>query len=120
MSNASSRPKRDARLAQRFGARLQDLRQHADLSQLALSTKCGVHVSFVSAIEQGRRQPSLMTLAKLAKGLGVRLEDLVAGVGEDDDRNGTVLSRIAQLVRAMPRDKADLAVELVETLAKKG
>ena len=119
MSNASSRPKRDARLAQRFGARLQDLRQHAELSQLALSTKSGVHVSFVSAIEQGRRQPSLMTLAKLAAGLGVRLEDLVAGVGDDDDRNGAVLGRIAQLVRTMPRDKAGLAVELIETLAKK-
>jgi len=61
-----------------------------------------------------------MKLAKLAKGLGVRLEDLVAGVREDDDRNGAVLGRIAQLVRAMPRDKADLAVELVETLAKRG
>jgi hypothetical protein len=61
-----------------------------------------------------------MTLAKLAKGLGVRLEDLVAGVGEGDDRNGAALGRIAQLVRAMPRGKAALAVDLVETLASKG
>jgi transcriptional regulator with XRE-family HTH domain len=72
----------------------------------------------VSAIKQRRRQPSLMTLAKLAKGLGVRLEDLVAGVSEDDDKNGAALGRIAQLVRAMSRNKAALAVELVKTLAK--
>jgi len=118
MKNAS-RPSRDRKLARHFGARLQELRQDAELSQLALSLESGCHVSFISALETGNRQPSLMTLKRLASGLGVRIEDLVAGLSDDRDRNGAAVARIVQLVRAMSREKAVLAADLIETLAKK-
>ena len=118
MKNAS-RPTRDRKLARHFGARLQELRQNAGFSQLALSLESGCHVSFISALETGNRQPSLMTLRKLASGLGVRIEDLVAGLSDDRDRNGAAVARIVQLVRAMSREKAALARDLIATLAKK-
>ena len=118
MKNAS-RPSRDRKLARRFGARLQELRRKAGLSQLALSLESGCHVSFISALETGNRQPSLMTLRKLANGLGVRIEDLVAGLSGPGGSGGAAVARIVQLVRAMPREKSALAVDLIETLAKK-
>ncbi len=118
MRNAS-RPSRDRKLARRFGSRLRELRRKAGLSQLALSLESGCHVSFISALETGNRQPSLMTLRKLAGGLGVRIEDLVAGLSDERGRNGAAIARIVQLVRAMTREKVALAVDLVETLARK-
>ena len=82
--STTSRPTRDKQLARAFGARLQGLRSEREFSQLALATKSGVATTFVSALEQGRRQPSLMTIKKLAAGLGITMGDLLEGLDDDE------------------------------------
>jgi transcriptional regulator with XRE-family HTH domain len=56
-----------------FGKRLQELRREKGLTQPALADAAGVGLSTVRDFEQGRREPTLGTLVKLAQGLGVSL-----------------------------------------------
>jgi transcriptional regulator with XRE-family HTH domain len=56
-----------------FGKRLRELRNEAGLSQPALAEAAGVGLSTLRDFEQGRREPTLGTLVKLAAGLGVSL-----------------------------------------------
>ncbi len=56
---------------------LERLRRDAHLSQLELEAKSGVSQTTISAIENGRVNPGVLTLKKLADALGIPLEKLV-------------------------------------------
>jgi transcriptional regulator with XRE-family HTH domain len=52
-----------------FGAALKESRKLNGLSQEQLSFESGLDRSFISLLECGRKQPSLLTLFQLAKAL---------------------------------------------------
>ncbi|MGH9431809.1 MAG: helix-turn-helix domain-containing protein [Terriglobia bacterium] len=54
------------------------LRVTLGFSQEALAEKCGLHRTYVGAIERGERNVTLFTLSRLAKALGVPPEDLIS------------------------------------------
>ena len=117
----SKRPKRDRKLARRFGERLQQLRRGAGLSQLDLGVATGVSTPFISGLERGVRQPSLQSLLKLAGGLGVGLEDLVRGLdGKGAAANDDEVTRVVQAMRGMTRAEARQTVDVVEALERRG
>lgn len=52
-------------------------RLERDLSQEQLAELCDMDQTYLSQIERNKRQPSLKTLRKIAKALGLKLSDLV-------------------------------------------
>ena len=54
-----------------LGRNLQRVRTAAGLTQTALAKRSGIHRSYVSALEAGERNPTALTLQRLAKVLGV-------------------------------------------------
>ena len=63
---------------QRLSALIRDLREQAKLTQLQLAKKAKVTEAYISMIESGaRRNPSLPTLKRLAKALGVPVGELL-------------------------------------------
>lgn len=67
---------------ERFGANLRRLRttREQHISQEELSFVTNLHRTEIGSLEQGRVEPRLSTLLILAEGLGVTLDELVAGV----------------------------------------
>ncbi|MEI6025307.1 MAG: helix-turn-helix transcriptional regulator [Betaproteobacteria bacterium] len=61
-----------------FGAALRRLRLAAGMSQERLGLEAGVQRNFISLIETGQNQPTITTIAKLARALGMRASELVA------------------------------------------
>ena len=59
------------------GARLRAVRESASLSQMELSRRSGIAQESLSRIETGRRDPRLGTLQRLARGLGLSLNQLM-------------------------------------------
>jgi transcriptional regulator with XRE-family HTH domain len=64
-----------------FGTRVRELRQRAGLSQEELAFRAGLHPTYVSSVERGQRNVSLLNISALADGLAVPLSELLAGVG---------------------------------------
>ena len=60
--------------------RIRELRKRRGLSQEAFADRAGLHRVAVGWIEQGRRVPSLLTLAKISRGLDISLSELLKGV----------------------------------------
>jgi transcriptional regulator with XRE-family HTH domain len=60
-----------------FGEALRKAREKAGISQEELCERAGVHRTFVSLIERGKRNVTLQTIEKLAKSLGCRMADLM-------------------------------------------
>ena len=63
------------------GRNVKRLRVAAGLSQAELSARMGVDRAYVSGLERGERNPTIITLWHTAKALGVRLQDLTTEIG---------------------------------------
>jgi len=66
-----------------FGAALRRLRLAAGLSQEQLGLEAGVQRNFISLIELGQNQPTISTISKLARALGMKASQLVAEAESD-------------------------------------
>ena len=59
-----------------FGTHLKGLRLKRGLTQEELAHRASIHVTYLSGIERGRRNPSLGGLYRIASALRVRVKDL--------------------------------------------
>ena len=60
----------------RFGIRMRELRARYDISQEELALKSELNRNYIGDIERGEKTPSLITLSKIANGLGITLKEL--------------------------------------------
>jgi len=65
-----------------FGAVIKELRKQQKISQEYVAYESGLDRSFISLLETGRQQPSLVTIFQLAKALGVTPAQLITSVEE--------------------------------------
>lgn len=65
-----------ANALQAFGTTVRQLRESQEISQEELGYRAGLHRNYVGGIERGTRNPSLLNLLKLAKGLGLTPTEL--------------------------------------------
>ena len=64
----------------RLGERLSKIRKQKDFSQDNLSYFSDVDRTYIAKIENGKANPSFKVLMKIARGLKIRLSDLLEGV----------------------------------------
>jgi transcriptional regulator with XRE-family HTH domain len=63
----------------RVGRNVRRLRQaQVGLSQEKLAVDAGIDLTYLGGIERGRRNPSLLVMARIADALGVELAELLA------------------------------------------
>ncbi|WP_461352186.1 helix-turn-helix domain-containing protein [Bradyrhizobium sp. USDA 4454] len=65
------------RLQDRVGLNVQELRRARKLSQEELASLSEVHQTYLSGVESGKRNPSLLVIERIAKALKVDPEELV-------------------------------------------
>ncbi len=63
-----------------IGRRIRELRKAKGWRQIDLAQHSGVHEVHISDLERGSREAGIKTLYSIAKGLHVRLSDLVQGI----------------------------------------
>ena len=61
----------------KFGKKLKEVRLKKDLSQGDVARILGVHRTYISGLERGARNPSLLTVQKVAKALGISPKKLL-------------------------------------------
>ena len=64
-----------------LGARIQTLRRDRGLILQELAAAAAVSASMLSSVERGQKAPTIVVLARIADGLGVPLNELIAGGG---------------------------------------
>ncbi len=60
-----------------FGIHLREARLKKKLSQGDIAEKLSVHRSYISGLERGKRNPSLLTINKMAKAIGIEPKELL-------------------------------------------
>jgi transcriptional regulator with XRE-family HTH domain len=67
----------ETRLLLNFGDRVRTARLKLGLSQEKLALDCGLDRTYISGIERGKRNVSLINIHRLADALGVSASDLL-------------------------------------------
>lgn len=68
---------KNPRLALRFGQLIQRLRHAASLSQEELADHCGLHRTYIGAVERGEKMVTIDTADKLATAFDLTLAALL-------------------------------------------
>jgi transcriptional regulator with XRE-family HTH domain len=61
----------------KFGKKVREIRLEKKMSQGDVAKILGVHRTYISGSERGMRNPSLITLEKIAKALKVNIDNLI-------------------------------------------
>ena len=104
------------------GARLAAMRRAAGLSQAELARAVGETQQNIAYWELSSKPPRSDVLPRLAKALGVRVEDLLGEtVAATPRRPGPVgkLQRAFELASSLPRRQQEIVTEFVFTLVEK-
>ncbi len=62
---------------QRLGANIRRIRQEKNLMQKEFGKKVGLDAAYLSNIETGKMNPTVTTIEKIAKALGVQVDELM-------------------------------------------
>lgn len=65
----------DIQIDKEFGHRVAELRKQANLTQEELAFRSGMHRAYIGTIERGEKSPTLNTIYKIAKALGIQIKD---------------------------------------------
>ena len=82
MANVSEKPwnlleQQELEFRNQFGAHLRRLRLATGLNQDEFAARAKIHRSYVGLLENGRRNPQLTTLYRVAKALGLTPAELL-------------------------------------------
>lgn len=72
-------------ILKQIGMRIRYLRKKKGLSQLGLSLEADVNKNYISDLERGTRNPSLVVLERIAYALEVDLSTLFKGIQSFED-----------------------------------
>ncbi len=70
----------DSNLQVKIGKRIRELRAAKGLSQEKLAELANIHWSYISQLERGKRNPTILCLEKIAKAFGISLSELLEHV----------------------------------------
>jgi len=73
-------PSRNKLLAA-LGKNVRTRRESSGLTQEQLGDKAGLDPTYISGIERGVRNPSLLSIERLARALGISVSEILDGVG---------------------------------------
>ena len=63
-----------------LGMRIKYLRSQKKMSIEELALECSISANYLCELENGKRNPSLNVLDKIAKGLGISMSSLLEGI----------------------------------------
>ena len=67
----------------KYGRVIRILRQERNISQEHFGDLCGLHRTYISDVELGKRNVSLENIARMAAALGVQISDIFVEVEKD-------------------------------------
>lgn len=73
----------DAKILERIGESLKALRRSQNLTQQKLSERCRVHRKFISMVERGQHNVSVLTLCQIIHALGKDFSTFIRGLEKE-------------------------------------
>jgi transcriptional regulator with XRE-family HTH domain len=98
---------------ERFGRHVQALRRSRGLTQEQLAERSDLSTDAIRRIERGRLSPSLVTIAKLGRGLELSVSTIFAGI---EQRTRPLALELAEYVSSRTPRERELAWRVLRAL----
>ncbi len=99
-----------------FAECLQELREDRNISRKELAAFLNVSVSTLGMYEQGRREPNIDMLIKLADYFNVSLDFLVGRSADNEERKNMLEAlRLKNKINKLPQEYKDIINFMLET-----
>lgn len=100
-----------------LGERIKKVREEKELTQEDLDELTGLHYTYISKIEAGKKQPSLKSLEKITEALGVSLSQLFKE--KQDTAIKSSFDKLLKIFENRTSSEINLIIELAETIFPK-
>lgn len=67
---------KDEEFLKKLGSKLKELRQAKGMSQVDVCSRLNMDKTYLSAIENGRQNPSILTVKQILEAMGVEAKDI--------------------------------------------
>ncbi|BCJ87673.1 helix-turn-helix domain-containing protein [Effusibacillus dendaii] len=98
------------------GKRIRDIRKTKNLSQEQLGEKSGFHFTYISGLERGERNISLVNLAKIAKALEVNIHDFFNFEQELSEEKQAIINEIVLLLSSREERQVTMAKNILSEI----
>lgn len=106
-------------ITRQVAARIRQFRQMKHLSQESLALSAGMNPAFLGHIERGLKCPTVDTLNKITKALGISLSELLDfDSGIPVAGNDEAIERITLAIRRLSPEDAERIAGIVEEIVK--
>lgn len=105
-------------LNKKLGNNIRKFRLSADISQEALAKKAGLYPAYLGRLERGEKCPTIDTLYKICKALGISMSDVLTFDKSMYDLNTEALSRIEHVLDRLEEPQQIKVAEIVEHIAE--
>lgn len=108
-----------ASLSRLIGANIRKYRIQKDVSQEHLALESSIHPAYISKLERGEKCPTIDTLYRLAKALGIPVYKLIDIDGDMDNISDTaykIQKSLSELNIEQQNRVADLIDEIVDLI----
>ena len=106
-------------LSKLIGANIRKYRVQRDVSQEHLALESGIHPAYISKLERGEKCPTIDTLYRLARALGIPIYKLIDIDGDIDNISDTaykIQKALSDLNAEQQNRVADLIDEIVDLI----
>ena len=79
-----------------FGGHIRKMRKERGLTQEGLAQKCGMYTPYIGEIERGEKNPTLISLHKLAGGLSISLAELLSVPELEKKDQGRIMAMVSE------------------------
>ena len=100
-------------LSRLIGANIRKYRIQRDLSQEHLALESGIHPAYISKLERGEKCPTIDTLYRLARALGIPVYKLIDIDGDIDNISDTAY-KIQRSISDLPPEKQNRVAALID------
>ncbi|MBQ3834375.1 MAG: helix-turn-helix transcriptional regulator [Elusimicrobia bacterium] len=105
------------KIYENIGQKIRFVRKAKKLTLEDLAFKINMDWSFLARIETGKTVASLETLYKIAKTLGISLEELFKNV--DDIKNKAINKEFSNLLAKIPQKEKDKIISIIKIILDK-
>lgn len=105
-------------LNKKLGSNIRKYRLMAGISQEALAKKAGIYSAYLGRLERGEKCPTIDTLYKICKALGINMSDVLMFDADLYDRNKEAMLRIEHVLDRLEEPQQIKLAEIVEHIAE--
>lgn len=108
----------------RIGRRIRELRSNQCMSQETLAMISGLHVSYISQIERGLKNPTVESIDKICKAMKLSFADIFSSIDKNikdsfhnvDFASNSALEKIFYLLRSQSPEDLELLYSILQNI----